>query len=176
MELSKMYSLLCHEKFENSHKMTKKILFVCTGNICRSPAAHAIARHKAKIYNKEARFVFDSAGTDSYHVGQAPDSRSVIVGEKNGVSFSDIYARQITKNDFADFDLILAMDRGHLARMRSRAPAEYHHKIKLFLEFCDVENKWDDEVIDPYYGDHGFDEVFALLDQGIDNLILEIFK
>lgn len=154
----------------------KKILFVCTGNICRSPTAYAVARHKAKIYQQEEKFIFDSAGTDSYHVGESPDARSARVGKQNGVSFEEIFARQITKQDFADFDFLLCMDRSHVSRLRSRAPSEHHHKIKLFLEFCEVENKWNDEVIDPYYGgEQGFIEVFNAIDLGVEK-IFEILK
>lgn len=151
----------------------KKILFVCTGNICRSPTAHAVARHKAKIHKKEV--IFDSAGTDSYHSGESPDSRSMAVGKERGISFDGIFARQITKQDFANFDLFLCMDRGHLARLRSRLPQEFHHKIKLFLEYCDVPNKWDDEVIDPYYAaNKGFEEVFDIIDLAIEKLLQDI--
>lgn len=151
--------------------MVKKILFICTGNICRSPTAHAIARHKTKIYQQEKIFIFDSAGTDSYHVGQSPDARSVSVGNQNGISFAGIFARQINQNDFINFDFLLCMDRRHVKRLYSRAPEKYHHKIKLFLEFCDVDNKWNDEVIDPYYGgEKGFAEVFNAIDCGVEKL------
>jgi protein-tyrosine phosphatase len=153
----------------------KKILFVCTGNICRSPTAHAVARHKAKIHKKEKSFIFDSAGTDSYHAGESPDARSAKVGKERGISFDGIFARQITKQDFADFDLLLCMDRGHVARLRSRAPQEFHHKIKLFLEYCDAPNKWNDEVVDTYYGaNKGFEEVFDVIDLAIEKLLQDI--
>lgn len=149
-----------------------KILFICTGNICRSPTAHAIARHKAQEKNLDQTFFFDSAGTDAYHVGESPDRRSAEVGQQRGVSFAGIKARQITAQDFEDFDLIFAMTRGHFRQLLGRCEPENSHKIKLFLDYCDVDNKWDDEVIDPYYGNgQGFIEVFDKIETGIDNLL-----
>lgn len=153
-----------------------KILFICTGNICRSPTAHAIARHKAQENNVSDKFFFDSAGTDAYHVGGSPDRRTAEVGQKRGVSFAGIKARQITAQDFEDFDLIFAMTRGHFRHLLGCCEPENSHKIKLFLDYCDVDNKWDDEVIDPYYGHgKGFIEVFDKIETGIDNL-LEILE
>ena len=148
----------------------QKILFVCTGNICRSPLAEAIARHKAKLLKKD--FYFDSAGTDSYHEGEDADSRSIAVGKKYGISFEGIIARQITIKDFSDFDLILCMDRGHVSRLLRRSDPLHHHKIKLFLDYLPVQNKWDDEIIDPYYGaEKGFDEVYEILASALDLLL-----
>jgi len=148
-----------------------KILFVCTGNICRSPTAHAVARHKAKISGKENLFIFDSAATSSYHEGESPDVRSVKVAHEKGISFSGIFSRAITKKDFADFDFILCMDRGHVSRLLAISEEKYHHKIKLFLEFCAIKNFWDDEVIDPYYGGNkGFEEVFSMVENAVDNM------
>ncbi len=156
-----------------------KILFVCTGNICRSPTAHALALHKAKILDKENLHFFDSAGTSAYHAGERADQRSAAVGKKRGVSFAEIFSRQITKQDFTDFDFILCMDRSHVSRLLSIAEEKYHHKIKLFLEFCETTNSWDDEVIDPYYGaGKGFEEVFDLIDSSVENLfkILKFYR
>ena len=153
----------------------KKILFVCTGNICRSPTAHAVARHKAKILQQENNFHFDSAGIASYHVGEASDPRSVRLGEENGVSFSGIKARQIKQKDFENFDLIFAMDRSHLRALQDIAPLDYQNKIQLFLEFCETKNQWNDEVIDPYYLKHrDFDLVFKIIENALDNLFKKI--
>lgn len=152
----------------------QKILFVCTGNICRSPTAEAVARHKAKILNLEKQFIFDSAGVESHHVGEAPDPRSAQVGKNHGISFSGIFARKITNTDFENFDLIMAMDRSHYDRLMRIAPLQYRNKIKLFLQFCGVKNSWNDEVIDPYYGSsRGFDEVFNVIDLAIEKLIIK---
>lgn len=150
----------------------KKILFVCTGNICRSPTAEAIANHKAKQLGLMDDFIFDSAGIEAYHVGESPDSRSVSSGMKHGVSFADILARKITKKDFADFDLVMAMDRIHYSHLLTIAPQEHQQKVKLFLQFCGAKNSWNDEVIDPYYkSDRAFDEVFEVIDSALENLL-----
>jgi protein-tyrosine phosphatase len=147
-----------------------KILFVCTGNICRSPTAHAIARHKAKILGI-TDIQIDSAGTSGFHHGQKPDSRSIAVGGKRGIDFEGIFSRKITRDDFAQFDLIFAMDRSHVSSLRNSCPAEFEHKIQLFLQNLDVKNHFDDEIIDPYYGENGFEEVFDLIEEGIDKLL-----
>lgn len=153
-----------------------KILFICTGNICRSPTAHAIARHQAKMQNLEDLFFFDSAGTDSYHSGELPDARSVKVGEERGISFKHIKSRQMIFKDFEDFDLILAMTKSHLNTLQRASAKKHHHKIKLFLAFSDVENEWNDEVIDPYYGEQGFESVFNIIEIGIKNLMKKLQK
>lgn len=145
-----------------------KILFVCTGNICRSPTAEAIARKKAHDLNK--KIIFDSAGTSGYHQGEKPDSRSVEVCQTKNISFSDIYSRKICDQDFIEFDYIFAMDRSHLSHLYNLADKKYHHKIHLFLQFCATSNIWNDEVIDPYYGERGFEEVYEIIDESIDNL------
>jgi len=152
-----------------------KTLFICTGNICRSPTAHAIARHQAKNLNLEDRFIFDSAGTDSYHNGEAPDLRSTKVGEERGISFANIHSRKVKAQDFEEFDLILAMTRTHLKNLLQSSPAKHHHKIKLFLEFCEAENYWNDEVIDPYYGgSKGFVEVFDVIESAMENFFKKL--
>lgn len=147
-----------------------KILFVCTGNICRSPTAHAIARHIAKESNLENKFFFDSAGTQGYHAGEISDRRSIAVGKERGISFDDIFSRKITKKDFETFDIIFAMDRSHVSHLLRICPSQYQNKIKLFLEFCNARNSWNDEVIDPYYGSsNGFYEVFDVIESALYN-------
>lgn len=153
----------------------KKILFVCTGNICRSPTAEAIARHKVKNLGLENHFIFDSAGIESHHAGEAPDSRSVGVGHERGISFDGISARKITFSDFEKFDLLMAMDRGHHDRLLRIAPKEHQQKIKLFLQFCAAKNPWNDEVIDPYYkSSHAFDMVFDVIDSALDEMFEKV--
>lgn len=150
----------------------KKILFVCTGNICRSPTAHAIARHKVKKMGLDDKFYFDSAGITSFHEGERSDPRSIEVGAQNGVSFEGIFARQIKQKDFQDFDLILAMDKGHYNSLIGLADEDSEHKIKLFLKFCEVQNSWKDEVIDPYYlKSSDFAAVFETLEKAVEKLI-----
>ncbi len=148
----------------------KNILFICTGNICRSPTAQAVARHKAKIIGLDGKFFFDSAGIEGFHIGEAPDSRSVEVGIKKGVSFDKIFARKIKNSDFADFDLLIAMDRSHYSRLLQISPIEFRQKIKLFLPFCEASNLIGEDLIDPYYkSGEAFDLVFDVINLALDN-------
>ncbi len=150
----------------------RKILFVCTGNICRSPTAHAVALNKVKFAGMENFFLFDSAGTESFHQGERPDPRTMEVGQERGISFAGIYSRKITAQDFTDFDLILCMDRSHKKRLIDISDPKYHAKIHLFLEFCDAKNPWQNEVIDPYYkGNQAFEMVYDVIENAVDNLI-----
>ncbi|MBU6338640.1 MAG: low molecular weight phosphotyrosine protein phosphatase [Rickettsiales bacterium] len=148
-----------------------KILFVCTGNICRSPTAQAIARHKAKILHVENKLTFASAGIKVFYHQERPDSRVVKIGKERGVSFDNIFATQIENKDFKEYDLILAMTKDHRSHLLAMAEPQYHIKIKLLLEFCKVQNSWHDELIDPYYGSHSdITEVYNMIEKAVENL------
>ena len=151
-----------------------KILMVCLGNICRSPIAEGILRHKLRSM-KNVDFVTDSAGTSSLHSGEQADSRMRKTALKNGVDISDLRAREFVQADFDKFDLIFAMDRSNLMNILALARNENDKsKVKLILnESFPEENR---EVPDPYYGgEEGFQHVFNLLDETTDKIIKHYF-
>ena len=127
-------------------KVVKKVLFVCLGNICRSPSAEAVFRKKAK--QASLNLEFDSAGTIDYHQGERSDPRSIKHAEQRGYEMTHL-ARQIRTSDFADFDLILVMDQKNLTDVKAVAPASSHAKIKLLTDY--KKSKGMDCVPDPYY-------------------------
>lgn len=147
--------------------MSKKILVVCMGNICRSPTGEAVLRAKSKQLNIDAEI--DSAGTIGYHQGNPPDSRAKAAGENRGYSFKGIRSRKVISSDFEDFDLILAADFDNLADLQSQCPEHLQHKIKLFLEYSDSEYQ---EIPDPYYGgDQGFELVLDLIEEASERVL-----
>lgn len=149
--------------------MTKKVLFVCLGNICRSPTAHAVFRHKAK--ERRVDVEIESAGTSAYHQGAKPDQRSSNLGQQRGYDFSAIYSRPVKDQDFAYFDEIYAMDVQNLTDLKRRCPTEHQTKLRLFLQFH-PEYPAVQEVPDPYYGGvRGFELVMDLIEQGCDAVL-----
>jgi protein-tyrosine phosphatase len=146
------------------------VLFVCMGNICRSPTAHGVLRHKVKELGLEHLITVDSAGTHNYHPNSPPDARSQQHAAKRGYDLSDLRARQIKAADFATFDLILVMDRDNLELVQERCPANYLDNVKRLTEFCMKSES--DEVPDPYYGGaSGFDHVLDLVEDACDGLL-----
>lgn len=144
------------------------ILFVCMGNICRSPSAEAVFRHKAK--EQELNLIIDSAGTISSHAREKPDHRSQKAGMARGYSFDKIKARKVTAKDFDKFDLILAMDSQNVRELNKIAPPALAYKIQLFLEYAESFNE--SEVPDPYYGgSKGFEYVLDLVENASEGLI-----
>ena len=145
----------------------KAVLFVCLGNICRSPTAEAVFRHKAD--EAGLKLTIDSAGTHGYHTGSPPDKRSQAAGQERGYSFKGLKCRRVSDTDFETFDLILAMDQSNLENLREMSDPEHHHKIRLMLDFAGYENE---EVPDPYYGGKkGFELVLGLIEEASDGLI-----
>ncbi len=148
--------------------MSHSFLFVCTGNICRSPTAEAVFRKKVRSLDLPC--VYDSCGTHGYHAGEGADPRAVEAAFRYGVDMSDLRARQLEKSDFERFDYLIAMDEGHVRIMKGICPVEYQRKIRLLLGYTDKFNGMD--VPDPYYGSlRGFDEVYQIIEAGIDGLV-----
>lgn len=138
------------------------VLFVCTGNICRSPTAEGVFRALIRAQDLEEILQVDSAGTHSQHEGEAPDTRTMRVARENGIEISDLRARRVRKEDFADFDYIYAMDRGHYDFLKETAPENAKEKVLLFLESAGHRDIKD--VPDPWAGgEDGFLFVFDLI-------------
>lgn len=162
--------VLTDNMLENSTDLKHKILFVCMGNICRSPSAEGVFRNMVKEHNLSQFFYIDSCGTHGYHTGQSPDSRSQYAAMRRGIDISQQTARTIEQNDFNRFDYILVMDNHNRSFLQSMADEVYLNKIHLFLEYA--ENCKLIEVPDPYFGgEEGFEIVLDLLQQASIGLI-----
>lgn len=148
----------------------QKVLFVCLGNICRSPAAEEVFRRIVADNGDSDKFLIDSAGTGSYHVGELPDSRMRIHARRRGLELTH-RCRQVTAEDFSDFDIIIGMDASNLQNLRRMAPSvEAARKIRPMAEFFSPSAPYD-HVPDPYYeGAEGFELVLDLLADGCQNL------
>jgi len=143
---------------------------VCTGNICRSPTAEGVFRHLVRQAGLEDVIETDSAGTHGYHVGEAPDPRSQHAAKARGVDLSDLRARKVTAGDFADFDYLLAMDRGHLTQLQRMLTQGRKATVKLFLDYRSGASKR--VAPDPYYGEGThFTEVLDLCEAGARGLL-----
>ena len=144
----------------------KKILFVCTGNICRSPSAEAVLRASLTSQGREQEFLIDSAGTHGYHIGERPDERAVISAQARGIDMTSIRARKVMVEDFNIFDLIIAMDQGHFKILHDLKPEPCRAELKMFYEFCSVFKGQD--VPDPYYGGkQDFEIMMDIIQDGI---------
>jgi protein-tyrosine phosphatase len=147
-----------------------KILFVCLGNICRSPTAEVVFRAVASREAPDLDLEIDSAGTAGYHVDEPPDRRTRQAASRRGYDMSALRARVVEPKDFEYFDLILAMDRENLRALERRAPAHAHDRLRLFLEFAPEAGV--SEVPDPYYGGpNGFEDVLDLIEAASRGLI-----
>jgi protein-tyrosine phosphatase len=149
-----------------------RVLFVCLGNICRSPTAEGVLRHKLREAGLADQIEVASAGTGDWHVGKAPDKRSQAAAKLRGYDLSAQRAQQVSRADFATYDLILAMDNSNLRHLKALQPAKGKAELDLFLRRFQSEL---DEVPDPYYdGDQGFEQVLDLIERASDLLVIEL--
>ena len=147
-----------------------KILFVCMGNICRSPTAEGVFRHRLAAAGLEDAFEGDSAGTHSYHLGAPPDRRAQGAASRRGIDLSGFRARRVAEEDFQQFELVVAMDRDNLAELEALCPPEYRDRLALMMDFA--RDRPESEVPDPYYGgSNGFEHVLDLLEEAVDGLL-----
>ena len=150
-------------------KEKKSVLFVCMGNICRSPTAEGVFRHFVNEAGLADRIKADSAGTHAYHIGEPPDRRAAAAAERRGISLAGIQARRVSESDFEGFDYVIAMDEDNERRLLEQAPDEHREKVRLFLSFAAVDEA---EVPDPYYGGAaGFERVLDLVEEASRGLL-----
>ena len=149
------------------------VLFVCMGNICRSPTAHGVFNRKLMDAGIAHQVKVDSAGTHNYHPGSPPDARSQEHAAKRGYDLSDLRARQITDDDFAHYNLILVMDWDNLALVQDVCPPEHMAKVRRLTEFCLIHDA--PVVPDPYHGGaKGFDQVLDLVEDACEGLLRHV--
>lgn len=151
----------------------RKILFVCMGNICRSPTAEGAFTQLVKDKNVTHLFEIDSAGTHAYHIDEAPDLRSQRAAKDRGIDLSQLRARQVIMGDFDYFDLLLAMDDDNYDILERKCPAEHKHKVKYLMDYAP--NYKQREVPDPYYGgSYGFERVLDMVSDAAEGLLAQL--
>lgn len=150
-----------------------RVLFICMGNICRSPTAEAVFMHCVATAGMKDRIYCDSAGTHDYHIGNAPDARAMQAATRRGYDMSGLRARQVNLRDFEEFDYVLAMDRDNLRLLQQQCGTKHAHKLSLFME-C-AEGSVELEVPDPYYGGaQGFERVLDMVENAAQGLLRRI--
>lgn len=153
-----------------------KVLFVCMGNICRSPTAEGVFRQLVASRAPGLDFEIDSAGTHDYHVGEPPDARAIAAAARRGIDLRPLRARRVADEDFERFDLIVAMDRLNRETLRERSPAALQERIRLFMEFAAGQRGIED-VPDPYYGGPlGFEQVLDLAEEAAKGLLEHVLE
>lgn len=150
-----------------------KVLFVCMGNICRSPTAQGVFEALVEREGLAQHIGIDSAGTHAYHVGEPPDQRSQQAAKRRGIDLSTQRARKVRPEDFFEFDYVLAMDRSNYEILRDTCHPDYQDRLRLFLEFAPQHGEQD--VPDPYYGGaQGFERVLDLIEAAAAGLLAEL--
>ena len=149
-----------------------RVLFVCLGNICRSPTTEAVFRQQLSAAGLDAQVAVDSAGTSDWHVGKPADTRTRLAAQRRGYDMTALRGRQVQVEDFSRFDLILAMDASNLAELQALQPADSHAQLDLYLRRYQLAL---DEMPDPYYGgEEGFEHVLDLAEQAAACLLAEV--
>ncbi|AKM31824.1 phosphotyrosine protein phosphatase [Pandoraea faecigallinarum] len=149
------------------------VLFVCMGNICRSPTADGIFRDRIERAGLRGIVEIDSAGTHSYHIGHAPDARTQAAAQRRGYDLSALRARRVQASDFERFEWIVAMDNANVAELMLRCPPEFRHKIVRLMDFAARHDAT--EVPDPYYGGaQGFETVLDYIEDGLDGFLAHL--
>ncbi|MGH8700271.1 MAG: low molecular weight protein-tyrosine-phosphatase [Burkholderiales bacterium] len=152
-----------------------KVLFVCMGNICRSPMAEGVFKHQVKQAGLDGIIASDSAGTHDYHIGEPPDPRAQQAASRRGYDLGALRGRQVSRGDFGDFDYLLAMDEANLRVLQRLCPSQHAHKLKLFMEFST--SPAPREVPDPYYGEEqGFERVLDMVEQAAQGLLDHLLR
>lgn len=155
------------------HAPVKRILFVCSGNICRSPLAEGIARHALSEAGLAHRVEVRSAGTHGFHAGEAPDPRALRVALRHGYDLSSQRARRLESSDFEAFDQVLAMDAGHMKILRRLCPESLHAKLEMFMAYAATSEQG--EVPDPYFGsEEGFEVVLGYCEDAVRGLVAHL--
>lgn len=153
----------------------KKVLFVCMGNICRSPTAEAVFRHQIKQSGVDKDWLVDSAGTHTYHVGESPDKRSQAAARHRGYAMEMLSARQVAAEDFQRFDWLLAMDAQNLRGLQKIQPMGCHAQLALMLDFAPSLHWQGGDVPDPYYGGAGgFDDVLDRIEESCAGFLAHV--
>jgi len=150
-----------------------KVLFVCTGNICRSPTAEGVLRAQIAAAGLSNQITVDSAGTHAYHIGERPDPRSTQTALDHGVDLRSQRARQVLREDFDRFDLLVGLDRGHILQLQRLASPTARQKIALLMDFA---GRTGEDVPDPYYHDDSFEGVYAMIDAACAGLLAELIR
>lgn len=152
---------------------TVRVLFVCMGNICRSPTAEGVFSKLVQDAALESHIEVDSAGTGGWHAGEPPDRRAQAEGKRRGVNLAHLKARQVRKSDFEAFNFVIAMDRQNMRELNALCPPDYRERVRLFLDFAP--HREEREVPDPYYGGQdGFVYVYDLVEEASRGLLAHI--
>ena len=149
-----------------------KVLFVCMGNICRSPTAHGLFEQLVEKQGLDDKIRVDSAGTHAYHIGEAPDRRSAAVAFEKGYDLSSQRARRVSVYDFDEFDYVIGMDEQNAQQLRQLATPEQSSKVHLMMSFA--KGRSETEVPDPYFGEHGFENVLEMIEAACGGLLQHI--